>query len=255
MINIDYKTWYEIDKDNTHGFRKKDASLWQENDFTLFTRFRTKFGNIVKEGDENNSSCIIGKPGHHMGLYVTNDDRYKFDIWSKVGEEYHYTSIFPAQPLYAEDDFINVIVSHNLEKKLIHVTVYSEALDVSLQGTGMYKGDIIDYKWCPTYVGCAYHDKETGYPHNAFWSGEISYLKIIDKYMTKEEVEEIVYFDIDDVYDYENESAYFIFDGKRQTYSSVFDLSGNNNHLRYMKQQYMSKFNKHPKVRNSSQIV
>ena len=63
-------------------------------------------------------------------------------------------------------------------------------------------------------------------------------------------------FDLDELTRYENEKAYFIFDGKKQTDSSIFDESNNNNHARFKKQEVYKKYNSLEEKQNTkSQIL
>ena len=91
------------------------------------------------------------------------------------------------------------------------------------------------------------------------WEGsswKLTALKIIDKFVTKETIDEMIYFDLDELTRYENEKAYFIFDGKRQTDSSIFDESNNNNHARFKKQEVYKKYNSLEEKQNTkSQIL
>jgi len=190
----------------------------------------------------------------HLGLMVTPEHIFKFDFWTNVDGEIKYGQV--ASRLMTEGrEFINIFVSHDAKKKKIDLFVYDEKEDERIFETTTYEGIISDYTWCPTYIGCAFHDREQGWPHNNFWAGEISYLKIIDEYVDKEVIDEMIYFDIDELTKFKNDKAYFMFDGVRQTESSIFDISNNNNHARFKKQEIYKKYNSPEEKQNTKNQI
>lgn len=254
MIKIKYKDWYEIDTDDTHGFRKKDHTVWAQESFTLFLRCKTDWDALVKEEGENTASCIVGKPGMHLGLMVTPEHIFKFDFWTNVDGEIKYGQV--ASRLMTEGkEFINIFVSHDAKNKKIDLFIYDEKEDERIHESTTYEGVISDYTWCPTYIGCAFHDREQGWPHNNFWAGDISYFKIIDEYVDRETIDEMIYFDIDELTKFKNDKAYFILDGVRQTESSIFDISNNNNHARFKKQEIYKKYNSPEEKQNTKNQI
>lgn len=246
MIKIKYKDWYEVDLDDTHHLRKKDTSEWLQKDFTLFIRFKSNWSEIKKTEDENIYCCIVGKPGLHAGVSVAENQIYKFDFWvkdPKTGDPM-YNSIALNEPTIDEGHPVDMIVGHDLESKKFYICVYQHHNGQFEYNEKTYESEIIDYTWCPTYVGCAYHDEETGYPHNSFWAGEIYNLKIVDRYIEKGDIEECIFFDYETYFDDFDKGRYFEFDGKKQTQDSIFDISHNNNHLRKQRQLKLTKYNK-----------
>lgn len=245
MIKINYKEWYEIDLDDTHHLRKKDTKDWLQKDFTLFVRFKSNWNEIKKTKDENAYCNIVGKPGLHAGVSVGENHIYKFDYWTKETEdsEIVYDSIALNQPTYDEGETVDIIVGHHLDTQTFYIICYQHHLGKLEYNEKIYKGKIIDYTWCPTYVGCAYHDIETGYPHNSFWAGNIYNLKVIDNYVKREFIEECIFFDYSTYLEDFKEGRYFEFDGKKQSQDSVFDISLNNNHLRKQRQEKLNYYN------------
>lgn len=255
-IHIKYKEWYEVDLDNTHGFRKKLPDNWTQEDFTIFLRFKTDWNQIVKTEDENNASCVFGRPGMHMGLMVTDDGFYKFDFWTKSGgEDPKWNDCLIPQKVDEDNHFIDIAISHNLEKKEFNLILFQLHTEEFLYSRRVYEGDLIDYSWGPTYVGCAFHDHDAGYPHNQFWAGDISFIKTINKSISKDELEEIYCSNYSTIDSIEKDSEIFKFDGKRQTYSAIYDTSGNNNHLKWKKSYIMSYYNNNQGSNTQTPIV
>lgn len=245
MIKINYKDWYEVDLDDTHNFRKKDHSRWYCNDFTLLTKIKTDFDSLDKQPEESDACCVIGKPGMHFGLFVTTEGYFKFDFWTKENEESEaeYHSCFLPREIKQEDKFIDVAVSHNSKTKEVNLIVFQEHNENFLYTKKLYKDDFIDYSWSSTYIGCGFDDEKIGFPHNNWWAGDIEHLKVIDKFLSKDDLEDLYFFEYEDMKNVEDDSAYFKFDGEKSTYSSIFDLSNNNNHARFRKQYIMRYYN------------
>jgi hypothetical protein len=105
---------------------------------------------------------------------------------------------------------------------------------------GLHLGDLIDYSWCNTYIGCAYHHKNS-IPHNGFWAGSIDYLKAVDYFIPKIVLEDEIYFD-EIMHDATYENTWFEYDGVSSTYSTISDKSGHCNHLRHRRQWYIETF-------------
>jgi hypothetical protein len=243
-IYIKYKEWYEVDLDNTHGFRKKLPDRWTQEDFTVFIRFKTDWNQIVKTEDENNASCVFGRPGMHLGLMVTDDGYYKFDFWTQEeGKDAKWNDCLIPVKVNQDDNFIDVAISHNVDEKEINLILFQAHTEELLYSKRIYGGDLIDYSWGPTYVGCAFHHHDAGYPHNQFWSGNISLLKVINKFMSKDDIEDIYCSKYTTIENLSTENEVFKFDGKRQTNSVIYDISGNNNHLKWKKSHIMSHYN------------
>lgn len=245
MIKIKYKDWYEIDLDDTHHLRKKDTKDWLQKDFTLFTKFKTDWDSIVKTKDENQYCNVVGKPGLHAGVSIARNEIYKFDFWTKSeSEEPTYNSVGVTEGVIDNSNFIDVIVGHNLDDKKLYIISYDSHEDKILSNEVSYDSDIIDYSWCPTYVGCGYHDEEAGYPHNSWWSGDIERFKVLDLFIPKSDIEKVLNpTDYDSLQETFNENPYFDFDGKKQVVDSVYDISENNNHLRRQRQGKLTYYN------------
>jgi hypothetical protein len=234
MITIKYKDYYQIGEDVNDSLSKKYHNDWSQKSFTIFIRFKTNFKGIKKQSFENKTACVIGKTGKHFGLMIL-DNIYKFDFWTNYNGEEFYNEV-PVTILDDKIDYLNIFISHDEENKIIELFLYDEKNDKKLLNSTRYKGELIDYSYSPTFLGCASNnDEEYQYPHHYLWSGIISYLKVIDEYINNEELVDLVYFDISDVSNFKNEKAYFIFDGIRKTETSIFDLSNNNNHARLKK--------------------
>lgn len=245
MINIEYKNWYEVDLDDTHHLRKKDTKDWLQKDFTLFVNFKSNWSNIIKEEEENDYCCVVGKPGLHAGIYVAENQIYKFDFWTRESNdsEPKYNTVTLDVPIREDGNHVDVIVGHKLQEKKIYILSYQKHLNEFQYSETTYEDSLIDYTWCPTYVGCAYHDKKTGFPHNSFWSGQISNLKICDSFIDHNDIREKIDLDYGLLYNQFTDGRYFEFDGKKQSVDSIYDISENNNHLRKQRQYKLTYYN------------
>lgn len=245
MIKIKYKDWYEIDLDDTHHLRKKDTKDWLQKDFTLFVKFQSDWDSIIKTKDENQYCNVVGKPGLHAGVSVARNESYKFDFWTKnESGEPSYNSVSLTQGIVDNGNFIDIIVGHNLSDKEIYITSYDSKNDKILSNVQKYDSEIIDYTWCPTYVGCGYHDEEAGYPHNSWWAGNIERLKVLDLYIEQSEIEKSLDSEnYNSLHEKFKDNPYFDFDGKKQVVDSVYDISENNNHLRRQRQAKLTYYN------------
>ena len=233
MINVKYKHYYEIDSCVDNTLSRKLHNDWAQKSFTLFLRIKTNFKEIKKKNYENKTCCVIGKRGKHLGLMII-DNIYKFDFWTNYNGEEYYNQV-PITILDDNIEYLNIFVSHDEENKLIELFLYDEQNDKKLLNSTKYKGEMLDYSKSPTFIGCATDNNTNEFPHNYFWAGNITYLKLIDKYVNSEELIDLIYFDISDIQNFKNQDAYFIFDGNRKTDISIFDLSNNNNHARLKK--------------------
>lgn len=253
MINIKYKEWYEVDVEDDYGFRKKDASRWYEKDFTIMCRIKTDFSSIKKEPDESTACCILGKPGMHLGLMATIDGYFRFDFWTQKDEESEpqYHNCFIPRRVKQDDEFIDICVTHNLAKKEVNLFVFQQHNENFVYTKKLYEDPWLDYSKWSTFIGCAYDDYETGYPHNNFWTGDIQFVKILDKFLEKDDIEDLYFFDYELVEDYMDEFAYFKLDGEKRTYCTLYDITGNNNHGRWKRNFLMQYYNK---LRNTDEV-
>ncbi len=241
MIEIDYKDWWEICIENQHGLKDKNSAAWAQGDFTLFTRFKTNFDIIKKDAEENNACCVIGKPGLHLGLYITTDGYIKFDWWTKETPESDpkFNHVFVPQKI-DNQEWLKVFVSHDSVNKEFVVCFYNEVDELMMASSNRYTGELVDYSWSNTYIGCAYHHKNT-YPHNGFWAGTIDYIKAVDFFTPKIVLEDEIYFD-DLMTDVKYENTWFHYNGEPKTYATISDISGHSNHLRHKRQWYIETF-------------
>jgi hypothetical protein len=120
------------------------------------------------------------------------------------------------------------------------VCFYNEVDELMMASTNKYTGQLVDYSWSNTYIGCAYHHKNT-YPHNGFWAGTIDYIKAVDFFTPKIVLEDEIYFD-DLMTDVKYENTWFHYTGDPKTYATISDLSGHSNHLRHKRQWYIETF-------------